>query len=222
MMPETISVAGAEKMASGDMIAAKLRKLMAQGALPPGIHLRQEELAVRFNVSRSPIREALKLLVAEGSVEHDHNRGYFIASLDSSEMEQLYLLRRLVETEVLRTIRWPTAEELEHLQIALRRVVDSAQVEDYAQYAIEHRALHFAVFELSAKSVFVKQAKDLWDLTDRYRAILVPELSEVGDDEGEMLGALSRQDREGLLAHFEKSRSTVESMLRRILTHRGL
>jgi DNA-binding GntR family transcriptional regulator len=199
-----------------------LRKLMAQGALPPGIHLRQEELAARFKVSRSPIREALKLLVAEGSVTHDHNRGYFIASLDSSEMEQLYLLRRLIETEVLRTIRWPTPEELDHLAGLLKRVVDAARAEDFAQYAVEHRAIHFAVFDLSTKWVFIKQAKELWGLTDRYRALVVPELSDVGDDEGEMLTALGEKDRDGLLAHFERSRSTIETMLRRILAHRGL
>ena len=208
--------------ASGESIAGELRRLMAQGALPPGIHLRQDELAAQFNVSRSPIREALKLLVAEGSVRHDRNRGYFIASMDAREMEQLYLLRRLVETELLRTLRWPDAQELNHLNELLGRVVDAADAEDYPQYAIEHRALHFSVFDLSDQNIFVKHAKDLWDLTDRYRALIVPELKNVGDDENEMLEALRSQDREILLSHFEKSRLTIEAMLRKVLARRGL
>lgn len=208
--------------ATAESIAAELRQLMAKGALPPGIHLRQEELAARFNVSRSPVREALGLLVAEGSVRRDRNRGFFISSLDSREMEQLYLLRRLIETEVLRTIRWPELKELERLDHLLGEVIQSADAEDYSQYAIHHRALHFAVFDLSAQHVFVKTAKDLWDSTDRYRALIVPELRDVGNDENKMLDALRSQDRNRLLDHFEKSRLQIEAMLRRTLARRGL
>jgi DNA-binding GntR family transcriptional regulator len=208
--------------ASTESIAGELRRLMAQGALPPGIHLRQDELAAQFNVSRSPVREALKLLVAEGSVRHDRNRGYFIASLDSREMEQLYLLRRLVETEVLRTLRWPNTQELNHLKELLVRVVNAAETEDYPRYSIDHRALHFSVFDLSDQHIFVKHAKDLWDLTDRYRALIVPELKNVGDDENEMLEALQSQAREILLTHFENSRLTIEATLRKVLARRGL
>ena len=208
--------------ATGESIATELRRLMAQGSLPPGIHLRQDDLATQFNVSRSPIREALKLLVAEGSVRHDRNRGYFIASLDSREMEQLYLLRRLIETEVLRTLSWPDVRELDALGELLGKVVEAAEAEDYPRYAIEHRALHFSVFDLSDQHIFVRHAKDLWDLTDRYRALIVPELKNVGDDENEMLEALRSQDREILLSHFEKSRLTIEAMLRKVLARRGL
>ena len=58
--------------------------MIVRGALAPGVHLSQADLAETFGVSRFPVREALKLLAAETIVVHDLNRGFFVAALSSS------------------------------------------------------------------------------------------------------------------------------------------
>ena len=58
-------------------VAAALQDAIRTGDLLPGEHIRQEVWADRLAVSRLPIREALNTLAADGTVEHDPNRGYF-------------------------------------------------------------------------------------------------------------------------------------------------
>lgn len=85
-------------------IAQEIRKLINRGQLPPGLQLRQSDLADRFGISRVPVREALKLLAAESIIEHDPNRGFFVAPLSTDEARQLYRLRHLLEAELLSTV----------------------------------------------------------------------------------------------------------------------
>jgi len=93
-------------------IASRLRAMISAGVYAPGMRLGQTELATQFESSRVPVREALKMLSAEGLVEHDPNRGFFVVRFSSSEARQLFRLRDLIETELLNTIAWPSKEEL--------------------------------------------------------------------------------------------------------------
>src|SRR5262245_62073768 len=85
-------------------VANALRDAILQGDLSPGEQIRQAEWAERLGTSRIPVREALKALAAEGLLSHDHNRGYFVIRFGADEMAQIYLLRRLLETELLRSL----------------------------------------------------------------------------------------------------------------------
>lgn len=71
------------------------------GELLPGQSIRQELMAERLQVSRLPVREALDGLTATGLVTHVHNVGYTVTRLDRSEFDQVYLMRALLESEVL-------------------------------------------------------------------------------------------------------------------------
>jgi DNA-binding GntR family transcriptional regulator len=79
-----------------DAIADAIRTAVAQGVYRPGQRLLQEELADRFGVSRIPLREAMRTLVAEGLVVSDSS-GTYVNSLDLARIDEIYDLRRLVE-----------------------------------------------------------------------------------------------------------------------------
>ena len=64
-------------------VAARLRTLIVEGELAAGEKLNERELSARLSVSRTPLREALKLLTAEGLVEHLPNRGAVVSQLDA-------------------------------------------------------------------------------------------------------------------------------------------
>ncbi|MBB5444411.1 DNA-binding GntR family transcriptional regulator [Paraburkholderia sp. WSM4177] len=66
-----------------------MRKLINRGTLAAGLQLRQSDLAGCFGICRVPVREALKLLAAEDIIEHDPNRGFFVAPLSSDETSTL-------------------------------------------------------------------------------------------------------------------------------------
>lgn len=74
-----------------------LRRRLADGTYPPGAHLREEDLAQQLGVSRTPIREALRRLDAEGWVRGVPNQGVFAAEWSNSDIEEIFGLRALLE-----------------------------------------------------------------------------------------------------------------------------
>ncbi len=78
-------------------VAARLRTLIVEGALAAGEKLNERELAARLKVSRTPLREALKLLTAEGLVEHLPNRGVVVSQLDAEAVSQAFEVMAALE-----------------------------------------------------------------------------------------------------------------------------
>ena len=85
-------------------LAEELRQAIRRGELPPGSVLVQEQLAKRFNVSRFPVREALRTLVADGLADFRSGGGYAVKQLDALEAEEIYDLRLLIEPSLARYI----------------------------------------------------------------------------------------------------------------------
>lgn len=207
------------------LIADQLRELIARGTLPPGLQLRQMELAERFDASRVPIREALKLLSGEGMVDHDPNRGFFVAPLSVDEARQLYRIRHLLEAELLGSVRWPTKDHLSSLREGLQELEAALKEQDAAQWLARHRAFYKAIFDLSSEKVLVEEVLRLIRLTDRYRALAayaLPTKQRKASQERHLLTALTKRDRKRLLAVFEQDRTLIETGIQEVLSARGL
>ena len=78
-------------------VAARLRTLIVEGKLAPGAKLNERELAAMLKVSRTPLREALKLLTSEGLVEHLPNRGTVVAQLDADDVAAAFEVMAALE-----------------------------------------------------------------------------------------------------------------------------
>jgi len=111
------------------------------GSLTPGTRLREAELADRFGVSRTPIREGLKRLESQGLAVHEPNRGMVIPVLDNDQVNELYVVRAVLEGTVARL----AAQHATDAEIALLRemvVADRAVHDDPARLAATNRAFH--------------------------------------------------------------------------------
>jgi len=105
-----------------DDIARLLEDEIVAGTIPPGTVLRQEQLSERFDVSRTPVREALRRLAALGLVSFEPNRGVRVRSISPSELREAFLVRAELEalaTEVATPRMTPT--DLEALDAAEQR-----------------------------------------------------------------------------------------------------
>ncbi|MBJ7593809.1 MAG: GntR family transcriptional regulator [Candidatus Dormibacteraeota bacterium] len=80
-----------------DLAEQLLLRVIASGEVAPGERLRQNDLAVRFGVSATPIREALLRLEAQGLLVRDPHRGVRVAEVDVEETAELYLVRAVLE-----------------------------------------------------------------------------------------------------------------------------
>src|SRR5262249_10536499 len=78
---------------AADQVAGILREAIADGSLPAGTPLRQDDLATRFGFSRMPVRDALRQLEAEGIVSIHPTRGAFVARMDAEEIREIYAIR---------------------------------------------------------------------------------------------------------------------------------
>src|SRR5438128_1468515 len=81
-----------------DDIALVIEEAIVSGEIPPGTVLRQEQLSERFNVSRTPIREALRRLDALGLVDFHPNRGVRVRTLQREELHEAFLVRAELES----------------------------------------------------------------------------------------------------------------------------
>jgi DNA-binding GntR family transcriptional regulator len=100
-----------------EIVLDSVRKAILTGVLTPGARLRQEELADVFGTSRIPVREALRALEYEGLVSSEPNRGFTVTALDADDVEEVYHLRILLESEAVRlALPLLTDEDLDDLE----------------------------------------------------------------------------------------------------------
>ncbi len=104
-MPELLNglVGGPMAVRTSEGIALAIRKGIFSGVLPPGITLPERKLAEELGVSRTPVREALFTLLGEGLVELTPGRCARVRKVRSSEIEQIYSLRRVLESHAARS-----------------------------------------------------------------------------------------------------------------------
>ena len=105
-----------------DDIALVIEEAIVSGELAPGTVLRQEQLSEQFNVSRTPVREALRRLAALGLVSFVPNRGVRVRTISRDELQEAFMVRAELEglaTQVAATKITP--EELEELDEAEQR-----------------------------------------------------------------------------------------------------
>ncbi len=206
------------------IVASQLRDLVTRGVFSPGFQLRQVDLAERFKVSRVPVREALKLLTAEGVVAHDPNRGFFVASLSSDEARQLYRLRHLLESELLSSVEWPTKEKLARFNAQTDTLDQLRKNGNRAEWAVRHREFYEAIFDLSPQKVLAQEVLRLLRLTDRYRSLGPMPMGDERDVQAErhLVKALASRNRDRLLRVFEEDRTRIEEQLVGTLFARGM
>ncbi|MEU7028327.1 GntR family transcriptional regulator [Streptomyces sp. NPDC046275] len=202
-------------------VLAELRRAITTGELRPGDPIRQDALAARLDVSRVPLREALKALEAEGLVVHHVHRGYYVAELSLADLEEIYRIRRLLETEAVRTalVRAPDglADALERVQEEVER---AARAGDVTVMAEANRRFHFTLIEASGMPRLVRLITTLWDATDAYRALYYaedPHRERAVHEHRAVVSAVAEGDEEAAVRWLDEHRDHAVAALRRVL-----
>jgi DNA-binding GntR family transcriptional regulator len=144
-------------------VAERLRSWIMDGRLVAGEWLRQERLAQEFGVSQMPVREALKLLAAEGLVEHVPYRGVRVVEFSPEDVEDLYACRAFIEGTAARYAAVNvTDEELEELAALRKRMAACQTPQDLAEYRELNRRFHTAIFAASRRSYLMRTLAQIW------------------------------------------------------------
>lgn len=199
-----------------------LREMVRDGVLLPGQPVRQAAVAAQLGISRVPVREALKNLQAEGLVEASPSGGFVVARLSADELEQIYLMRRLLETEMLRRIPGPVDDaEITALTGLNDRLAEAAGRPSSREWKQLNRDLHFRMFALSGLPHVVAEVARLWDKTEPYRSVYSTEHAtrlRILDEHVKIIDALRRGDTDELIAQMNGHRGASERSVVSVLT----
>src|SRR5438093_11282 len=113
---------GAAPELSTEVVHDRLRRAILRGEFDPKVPLSQVKLAARLGVSRTPLREALRMLEREGLIDSEPNRRVRVAALSPTDLEELYATRIVLEALAIK-LTVPTLEEedLAALEACLER-----------------------------------------------------------------------------------------------------
>jgi len=113
---------------------AAIRELIVTGVYRPGDRLRESDLGERFGLSRTPIREGLRRLVAEGLIDFLPNRGAFVASWDDDDVVDIFEIRSVLEGHA----SYRAATRIEPAEIEQLEALAEEMETRYRRTALEH------------------------------------------------------------------------------------
>lgn len=142
------------------------------GSLMPGQHLDETELAARFEVSRTPIREALNQLASMGVVVIRPRRGAIVAELGPQQLVEMFEVMSELEATCGRlAARRMTLEEQQALQAAHQACKEALDAHEPDAYYYKNEAFHEAIYAGSHNQFLIEQARSLYRRLRPYRRL---------------------------------------------------
>lgn len=190
-----------------ELLADRIRQEILSGALPPGQAIRQEEMAERFGISRSPLREALRQLEAEHLIYYRPNKGAVVASFDRETLRAIFEVRRILESGAIELV---IAKLTDAKLATLRKLERAIHAKTGAGFIAAHRAFHEAVYAVAGNNQLAKVL-----FAHSVRVARLPNQADVTrvmrrtskGDHGALLDALANRDvraaRRATLAHLD-------------------
>ena len=212
----------AASMLLSDRIRLALADDITTGALVPGTQLDEQQLGDRFGASRTPVREALRQLAAEGLVEMRPRRGAVVAVLTTERVFEMFELSAEIEALCVRLAAWRmTPVERSALRRIHEESVYAVMRGDVDEYDGLNWRFHDAIYEGTHNAYIVEQAKALRERMAAFRRAQLrqggrPERSR--HEHGELVEAVMRGDGEQaaklMRAHMFNASGALESFAR--------
>ncbi|MEZ5743461.1 MAG: GntR family transcriptional regulator [Sphingomonadaceae bacterium] len=177
-------------------VADYLREGIISGRIERGARLKQQEIADRLKISITPVREALKLLEAEGYVTGDPNRGATVAPFDIEASREVLELRILLETRLVQAaVEKATGTDIAELKVLAAEFASAFDAGDNERARAANYRFHNRMFEIAAQPQTLHFVQNLWarypfDLINRLKG----RVSRAAEEHDEVLGAFIAGD----------------------------
>jgi DNA-binding GntR family transcriptional regulator len=209
--------------ASFERCVVIVRDMVLSGELLPGQKVNQAELAELSRVSRVPVREALAKLHAEGVLAHKPNTGYTVARFSREDLTEIYLMRRLLETELIRSTDLATVDvdAMITLSWQMKELPPSEPGETYQRL---NHAFHFTLLDHSPLALVRSEVSRLWYMSGFYRSLYLHETTNwnhLDDEHGQIIEAVRACDVDALIRTCDEHRAGAELLVaQRLRTRR--
>ncbi|MEM7763091.1 MAG: GntR family transcriptional regulator [Pseudomonadota bacterium] len=175
-------------------VSGAVHELIVDGSLSDGARINEVHLAKQLGVSRTPLREALCHLQADGLVTQAPRRGFFVPPMTCEEFQQLYTIRPLLDPEALRLAGCPDSATLTNLERLNNKLVNARS----PSRAIDiDNAWHRLLLAGCPNRVLLEFIEQIMTRTRRYEHALFRETQHVwvaGDEHAQIIAALQSDD----------------------------
>ncbi len=208
------------RMTIADSLAERLRAEISSGALEPGSRVRQAEVAARYNVSTTPVREAFATLEREGLLVGSPHRGMVVFHPTLEDLRELYDMRiplEAVATE--KAVENMSAETIATLEELVAEMDDAR--DDRERYRQLNRTFHATLYAASGRPRLERLIADLRDASAAYlrmNAAIAPSASETQRDHAAIVSACkARAPKRAAKAMVTHLTHTVSNVSRRLV-----
>ena len=193
----------------------RLRSEILSCELKPGSLIQERDLAERYAVSKSPIRDALLRLEVQNLIEVMPRKGYRVRPISVADARELYEMRLMLERAcITRLVEAGSAEQLDRLD-AFRNAPGGADLSHWIAY---NREFHLAIAEGCGNARLATVTREVLEQFDRLTLISVTadesgDLSRFVEEHAAIIDAVQRRDKRGAAAlvkeHVESSRKRL-------------
>lgn len=181
-----------------EQVYAILRDEISRGEYAPGTRLQEADLTEHLNVSRSPVREALRQLVADGLLIEIPNKGVYVKEFSLRDIEEIYDLRVLLESyAIFHSAGRITSARLRRLLDILADIEEAYEKGDLEAYTASDEKLHMKIVQLADNSLVNDTYERVRSMNQQFRVLSLADkqrLRESLEEHREIIGALATGD----------------------------
>lgn len=218
-MPKPARLKPIDRRPTSDVIADELRDRIVDGALAPGEQLGEVALAEQLGVSRGPVREAMQRLIQEGLLVAERFKGVFVVTLESDDVDDIYVARAAVERAAAAAIiRRGDEAVIDRLHAQVDRMIAAAsKASSWGRLAELDLAFHESLVAASGSPRLVRMYQTLLAETRICLAAIeadYPDPNDIAAEHGQLVAALRLGDLPAVLA-------AIDAHLRQRAVRRG-
>ena len=205
-----------------DEVAAQLRERIFAGELMPGMFLDELQLAEQMKISRTPLREALKVLTHEGLVRHEPRRGCFVNEVTEQDLDEIFPVIALLEGRcAFEAAQHATDADLAALEDLHQKLQRHAKARRINEYYATNFAIHEAIIALAGNRWLAGVIGDLRKIVKlaRLQQLHAPgRLEQSLSEHLAVFAALKARDAEGadaaMRTHLTRQREALRELAR--------
>jgi len=213
------------KVSLVDQVIEQIRQSIFNFEYKPGDKIDLKELSEKWGVSRTPLREAIRKLEAEGLITYKAQKGFMIRSIQPEEVKKLFVVRKNLESlagslacDYVTDGEIKEIEKIHNKIITLPDKSDFSKIEDLRVLHQLNKDFHFKIYKASKNKFLIQVISYMWNISAVYIASTLStpgRINKIIKEHGKILLSLKKKDKAGVQKAIKKHLDSSEKDIMR-------